>query len=146
MGSISGVSPTATEIANSSAFSQSPFVKPLEKQHDRHHDEHEADEHPGDGVDALFKARLGRLDVQALGQLAQQRVVSDREHDGGGAAAHDGAAEKREAGGLARLRGADGRGRLFHGLALARERGLAHKEVLGRRDAHVGGTMSPAER
>ena len=29
MGSISGVSPTATEIANSSAFSQSPFVKPL---------------------------------------------------------------------------------------------------------------------
>ena len=54
MGSISGVRPTATDSAKSSASSQLPLVKPLT--HNRDHHKHEADGHPRDGVDAVLVA------------------------------------------------------------------------------------------
>ena len=50
--------------------------KTVQEQHHRHHDQHEADQHPGNGIDAFFKGSFGGFYLQALRRLAQQRVIA----------------------------------------------------------------------
>ena len=56
IGSISGVSPTATARAKKNASLQSCFVKPLIEEHERRHDRHQRDHQPGELVDAPVEA------------------------------------------------------------------------------------------
>lgn len=70
-GSICGVMPTATEMENSSASSQSPLVRPAQNEHDGAHDEHEPHEHAGDRRHAGVEARGGRGGVERACDAAQ---------------------------------------------------------------------------
>lgn len=139
MGSISGVSPTATEMAQQRLHPVA-LGKAVDEQHHRHHHQHEADEHPGNGAHSLFKGGLGRLFVQLPGQCAQHGVGAHRHHHCRGKTAHHAAAQKRE---VRRLDGGSGGRRrpagLFHRLTLASEGRLAHEQVPGGEHPHIGG-------
>ena len=152
-GSICGVMPTATLVANSSASMTLPLVAALMAKTAGAINEHEAYEQHGDARDAVVKRALLAAPVEHLGDAAQVGVRAggnDKRH--GGAVLHGGAGKDDVLAGRERQRGAvgtiddgDGSG-LLDGLALAGECGLDHKQVARVMTRASAGTISPAER
>ena len=102
IGSISGVRPTATATANSSASSQLPLVRPLiTKTSGRHH--HDETEHqPGKPVDALVEAREHALLGNFVGDQAEGGARAGEHDDAAADAADDGTAHEADVGKIKR--------------------------------------------
>ena len=68
IGSISGVSPTATARAKKKASPQLCLVSAVDDEDQRHHHRHEADHQPGEPGDAAIEAgrRAGRTEPRAM--------------------------------------------------------------------------------
>lgn len=111
----------------------------------RRHNEHEAHEQHGDARDAAVKRALLAAPVEHLGDAAQVCVrAGGNDECHGGAVLHGGAGKddvlagrQRQRGAVGALNDSCGRG-LLDGLALARERGLDHKQVARGDDAGIG--------
>ena len=80
IGSISGVRPTATARAKSSASSQSPLVRPLIRNTSGHHHQHEPDHQPGERLTPLSKLVGTRSPAIASASCAEIGPAA-REHD-----------------------------------------------------------------
>ena len=141
IGSISGVSPTATASPNRNASSQLCFVRPLIRNTigtittmNRMNSQLTLFTPTSNAVDHA-------LTHQPLGHRAEGRAVACQRHDRGRRAADD--VRAHEADGR-QLRQADGRCglwsavHLLDGQRLARQRRLADEQVLRRDEAHVG--------
>ena len=110
------------------------------------HDQHERHQYARHRRHADVEAGARGLDLQGAGDLAQIGVLAGAQHHGGSRSALHGGAGERDVGAVvdgdrgpaAVVFDLDGFGRLLHGLALAGERRLGHKQVLGGDDAHIG--------
>lgn len=91
MGSISGVRPTATEIANSSRLHPISFCKAVHKKYYRNHYKHKTNQNPRHGINSFFKSCLGRFCVQRFCHGAEHRIVSHRDNQSPRASAYDAA-------------------------------------------------------
>ena len=96
IGSISGVSPTATASAKKNASCQLALRQAVDDEDQRHHDEDEPQHEPREARDALVERRLRRLRGERPGHAAEVRVAPRGDDDGRGGAALDARAEKRE--------------------------------------------------
>ena len=103
MGSISGVSPTATAMANRNASSQLCLLSPLMRNTSRNHHGDEADHQPGELVDALVEAGQLALPDDAGGQRAKVGPVPGMDDHGRRGAALDVGAQEADVGKFQRI-------------------------------------------
>ena len=88
IGSISGVSPTATERPNRQRFHPVVLGEPDDKKHGRHHHDHEADHEPDKGFDTLVE--IGRhFDLGSITRdCPKNGVAAAQHHDAACCTAH----------------------------------------------------------
>ena len=103
----------------------------VDEEHQRNHDQHEADQHPGNSVDALGEAGFHRFPRNGGGHGAKQRPVSGADHHGGGTAGHHIAAHKGNVGVIGDALPLRAHiGRFFNRLALTGEARLTDEQIL----------------
>ena len=103
----------------------------VDEEHQWNHDQHEADQHPGNSVDALGEAGFHRFPRNGGGHGAKQRPVSGADHHGGGTAGHHIAAHKGNVGVIGDALPLRAHiGRFFNRLALTGEARLTDEQIL----------------
>ena len=139
IGSISGVSPTATATANSSASNQLPLLKAVDQEDQRSHDRNEADHHPGDPGDALVEAGQHPPLGDRARHLTESGAAAGECDDTAADAADDNAAHEADIWQIERrLRGAGmGLRVLLERHRLPGQRRLVDEEILCRDQPHV---------
>ena len=118
-----------------------PFGQAINKKDHRGHAGHEPQQQPGNGVNPFVKAGGRGRDGKLPRQRAEQRGPAHGQHHPVRRAAQHVAAKKNKIvavqGALARGLSRQSAGKLFHRRAFARQRGLAHKKILGPDHTHV---------
>ncbi len=87
IGSISGVRPTATEMAKKNASPPVALVDPVDQKHRWRHDRHEAQQQQSHVIDASVEARAAPLSRHFLGKRAKIGLGICFNHDSCGRSA-----------------------------------------------------------
>ena len=130
--------------AEQECFQPVAFRNAIDEEHQRNHDQHEADQHPGDGIDALGEAGLYRFSGNGGRHGAKQGVIADADRNSGCAAGNHIAAHEGNVCviGYAVFGRADIR-RFFNGLAFSSQTCLTDKQIFCIQNADIGGNHIP---
>ena len=130
--------------AKQECFQPVTFRNAIDEEYQRNHDQHEADQYPGNSVDALGKAGLHRFSGNGGCHRAKQSMVSDTDDNSGRAAGNHIAAHEGNVCviGHALLLCAH-IGHLFDRLTLPRKTCLTYKQIFCIQNAYIGGNHIP---
>ena len=120
------------------------FCNAVDEENQRDHDQHEADQHPGDGVDALGKAGFNRFSGHCGCHRTKQRIITDTNNDRCCTAGDNIAAHKGDVCiiGYAVFGRADIR-RFFNGLAFSSQTCLTDKQIFCIQNSNISRNHIP---